>query len=238
MFSNSTTREFYFIKPGDSVSRVLMSLYGYSVQEVARILPAVAENNPHIKDLNHVRPGNVLDTRVYTPAEGIWVQKKTDLLELEQTYGQFDENEKELVERYPHALDTILKATGSTAVAGSSAFMLTMTELTRNLNKAVGQYGNELKHAFGTGQRGTLQTELRNMVLNRQPVANAYRKFPTAIREFMIARGKDMMSPLRFTGAKVQGQIRRVVRLAPKAITSYHPFNSLMKEYKHVIKNA
>lgn len=230
--------DFYVIEPGDSVSGVFMGLYGFSAQEVARYLPAIAENNPHIKDLNRVRPGQWIDVRLSSNEPQFASHKATDMNELEREYKALSPQQKTFLKENPHVVSTLLGVAGDVANNTADAAAYTIGKLVQQYYDETAKYGAELARNYAKNGRGTLPWEIRNMILNRQPVQEALNKIPRFVQKLLLEEARKVAAPMRFNQARIMSEVRKIVRISPAALKSYNPFSTVLGKYAGVVKYA
>lgn len=227
---------FYIIQPGDTVSRVFMRLHGLSVSEFRTLMPSIKINNPHIKNLDIVRPGQVLNVGAYTMAPPI--NYASDLLQLEREITRIRPDEKVLIEEQPHVLLTVAQILWSGGVNVADASANTLQNLVKEYARTVEKYGAELTQAYKTGARGTLKTELMNQVINKRPVLDALNKLPKLMQEKISSNAKLFKLPATMKGGAIEREVRNLIRLAPKSLSTYNPFSESLKQYTKVIRSA
>jgi hypothetical protein len=227
---------FYIIQPGDSVSRVFMRMHGLSAAEFRTLMPSIKINNPHIKNLDVIRPGQVLNIGAYTMAPPI--NYASDLIQLEREVARIRPDEKPLIEQQPHVLLTISQILWSTGVNVTDASANTIGNLVKNYARTVEKYGAELATAYKTGAKGTLKTELMNQVLNKRPVLDALNKLPKLMQEKIASNAKLFKLPATLKGGVIEKEVRNIIRLAPKSLSTYNPFSESLKQYTKVIRSA
>lgn len=237
--SNSIRREvwnFYIVKPGDSVSRIFRRAYGLSDAEFRRYLVPIAANNPHIKNLDRIRPGQFIDLSLQS--NEVMLNHSADLQRAERMYHSLSEYERALIHAQPGLLATILGFIGSTSVNVVDAGFMSLENAVRNYAAAVERYGAELAKSYSSGAYGTLQTALRNRVLDHAPVRDTFSKIPEVIRRQVFANTKRLVTPFNFREATLIKDARRMLRLSPKSLSVYNPFSGALAEYSRVARMA
>lgn len=235
----SRYHEFYVIQPGDTVSGVFMNLYGFTRNEIARYLPGIAQNNPHIPDLNRVRPGQFLYVGLQsTEPTSFGSHHVSDMNALEREYRSLSEPQKAFLRENPHVVTTILTTLRDGTISGADATAYTIGQLVQNYRDEVAKYGRELAKNYAQNARGTLQWEIRNMILNRRPVQDALSKIPQFLQRRFVEEAGKVTTPFNFKQGNVMGEVRKVVRLSPKSLSGYNPFSNVISRYGNVVRHA
>ncbi len=231
----STYEAFYALQPGDTVSGVIAQIHGMSPREVARYLPAIAANNPHIANLDRVRPGQMIDVSLQSHDPSMAQHRRTDMEEMERIYGSLSPTERTYVTENAHVGTTLLGLMPDAVVNVSDAAAYTLGQLVGDYAQATKIYGAALTQNFAAGARGTLQSELQNMVTLRQPVKQALDRIPKFVQELMLEEARRIPQPMRFSSTGISKQ---VLRLAPKNLGQYNPFSTVLGKYANVVKGA
>lgn len=235
---SDTYRSFYVLEAGDTVSGVLMKVHGLSASDVARYLPAVAANNPHLPNLDHVRPGDVLDVELSSHDPALSAHKRGDMEALGREFAALTPDQQRVVCEQPHVVTVALGLMGEPAVNFADAAAYTLGQLVQQYADASRAYGSALVGNYAAGARGTLATELTNAWTLRQPVSDALDRIPKFLQSVLLEEARKVPAPMRFRQGQVLGEVRRLLRLAPRSVGSYQPFSQVLAKYGNVVKNA
>lgn len=235
---NDTYRSFYVLEPGDTVSGVFMKIHGLSADQVVRYLPAIAANNPHLADLDRVYPGDVLDVELMSHDPALSASKQSDLQELGRIFASLTPEQQAIACEQPHVLTVALGLAGEPAVNFADAAAYTLGKLVQEYADATRAYGSALASNYAANARGTLATELTNMVTLRKPAQDALGRIPKFVQSLLLEEARRVPSPARFRQGQVLGDVRRLLRLSPRSAAGYQPFSQVLGKYSNVVKNA
>ena len=143
-----TYRSFYVVEPGDTVSAVFMRVHGLSATEVARYLPAIAANNPHLGDLNRIYPGQVLDVELASHDPVMTAHKRGDMEELTRQFAALGPAEQQMVCEQPRVVTVALGLLGEPAVNFADAKAYTLGRLVQQYADATHAYGTALAQNY------------------------------------------------------------------------------------------
>ena len=72
----------------------------------------------------------------------------------------------------------------------------------------------------------------------RQPVQDALGRIPKFMQSLLLEEARKVPAPVRFRQGQVLGEVRRLLRLAPRSVSGYQPFSQVLGKYASVVKNA
>jgi hypothetical protein len=233
-----TYRSFYVVEPGDTVSGIFMKVHGLSAGDVARLLPAIATNNPHLADLNRIQPGQVLDVELTSHDPSMAAHKRGDMEELTRVFASLGPTEQQVVCEQPHVMTVALGLLSDTAVNLADSAAYTLGQLVQEYADATRTYGSALARNYAGNARGTLATELHNLVRLREPVERALGRIPRFVQSLLLEEARRVPSPMRFRQGSIQGEVRKLLRIAPKSVSTYQPFSQVLRRFATVTKHA
>lgn len=237
--SNQLRREvwnFYIVQPGDTLSLIFKKLYGLSALEVVAYRSLIAVNNSHIRNLDQIRSGQILDVRL--SCSEVPLNHASDLKELETTYSSLSVAEKSLLSERPELVSTVQEWLAPLSVNIPDAGFNTIQNLVRSYAGTVERYGSELARSYAANSRGTMRTELLNKVFNKQPVQDAFAKIPAFVKTRLFDRRSKFTTPFNFKEAALRKDVRGVLRISPRSISTFNPFSTALRDYARVIRLA
>lgn len=227
------TREynyFYFVQPGDSLSKILQQVYGaIAVRDHEKYLKTILANNPQINASRALFPGQCLDiSPILNPAlnRNLWAQ---DSVQMSRIWQKMPKANKDLAATQPDLTSKILKWTGVLIGFEAAKQDATQKQL-QYINKLIEVKGEQiaaLAKSRMVGAAKTIAEQIRSqqdLRLVEDALKVALRNLTKTIRNDVVASAPKSAPLLGTNLNRVQKVLVRIPNAARKQFHAYAPY--------------